>query len=444
MLTPVGDEQFDNYEGCLSVPNLRGMVKRFVHLHVQAWDRHGNPIDEVVHGLKAGTYQHEVDHLNGKIFVDRAPIRRTFTTWTEFERHHRAAFVEQVTAAGRPRRLVTVRRAAACSPGPAVRFARWRWRASAATQDRSRRDAEPRRRSARSRGKKKPPQPLINVRHMTRRDINRVWDFLKVSFRDVNAETVEYQRPRSQASLRGGLRRGGHRAAACSRSTARSSRTPSAATRSPARDNWINPRYFEKRDMQPLFVDELAVHPEMHGRGVGSFVLEQLHHLARVHGLNHLVLEVAENNERALDWYKKRSFKKLDAAIFMACPVEIEPELLPPRELPPARDEAAADEPARATERRVTALRMTPGELPRTESRYRRRPRRAASRSQREPERGVAARGPSRARCAELGNRASNAASLSRAAGSCSRHSASISIAAASSASWPLPAASAA
>src|ERR1043165_2755689 len=48
------------------------------------------------------------------------------------------------------------------------------------------------------RAKKKPQQPLITVRHMTRRDINRVWDFLKVSFREVNAETVEYQRPRSK------------------------------------------------------------------------------------------------------------------------------------------------------------------------------------------------------------------------------------------------------
>jgi len=96
VLTPVGDEQFDNYEGCLSVPNLRGVVKRFVHLHLKAWDRHGQPIDEVVHGLKAGTFQHEVDHLNGKVFVDRADPS-TFTTWTEFERHHRAAFVEQVT-----------------------------------------------------------------------------------------------------------------------------------------------------------------------------------------------------------------------------------------------------------------------------------------------------------------------------------------------------------
>src|SRR5712691_11315096 len=44
VLTPVDDEQFDNYEGCLSVPNLRGMVKRHVHVRVVAWDRHGKPI----------------------------------------------------------------------------------------------------------------------------------------------------------------------------------------------------------------------------------------------------------------------------------------------------------------------------------------------------------------------------------------------------------------
>jgi ribosomal protein S18 acetylase RimI-like enzyme len=189
-------------------------------------------------------------------------------------------------------------------------------------------------------GKKKPPQPLITVRHMTRRDINRVWDFLKISFREVNAETVEYQRPRSKHRFEEVYEEEGIEQlvfevegdivayAECSYEVVGS-------------DNWINPRYFEKRDMRPLFVDELAVHPEMHGRGVGSFALEQLHHLARVHGLNHLVLEVAENNERALDWYKKRSFKKLDAAIFMACNVVTEPELLPPRALPPARGEAS-------------------------------------------------------------------------------------------------------
>jgi peptide deformylase len=96
VLTPVDDELFENYEGCLSVPNLRGLVKRHLHVHVKAWDRHGNPIDEVVHGLKAGTYQHEVDHLRGKVFVDRADPG-TFTTWTEFDRHHKAAFVERIT-----------------------------------------------------------------------------------------------------------------------------------------------------------------------------------------------------------------------------------------------------------------------------------------------------------------------------------------------------------
>ncbi|HTL35406.1 MAG TPA: hypothetical protein VL326_19890, partial [Kofleriaceae bacterium] len=46
--------------------------------------------------------------------------------------------------------------------------------------------------------KKKPAGPTINVRHMMKRDIGAVWEFLKLSFREVNAETVEYQRPRSR------------------------------------------------------------------------------------------------------------------------------------------------------------------------------------------------------------------------------------------------------
>jgi peptide deformylase len=94
-LTPLGDETFDNNEGCLSVPNLRGVVRRKIHLRVKAWDRLGNPVEQEVRGLKAATYQHEVDHLDGKLFVDRADPT-TFATWTEFERHHKAAFVERV------------------------------------------------------------------------------------------------------------------------------------------------------------------------------------------------------------------------------------------------------------------------------------------------------------------------------------------------------------
>ena len=97
-LEPVDDETFDNYEGCLSVPNLRGVVSRAVNLRVRALDRHGKPIDEVVHGLKAATYQHEVDHLRGVLFVDRVREPRTLCTWNEFERYHRDAFVERVKA----------------------------------------------------------------------------------------------------------------------------------------------------------------------------------------------------------------------------------------------------------------------------------------------------------------------------------------------------------
>src|SRR6185503_9657023 len=124
--------------------------------------------------------------------------------------------------------------------------------------------------------KKKPQQPLITVRHMQRRDIGRAWDFLKISFREVNAETVEFQRPRSKHRFGEIFDEEGVDQllfeigddivayAECSYEVSGS-------------DNWINPRYFEKRDMRPLFVDELAVHPNWNGKGVGSFVLEQLH-----------------------------------------------------------------------------------------------------------------------------------------------------------------------
>jgi peptide deformylase len=97
VLTPLGDEQFDNDEGCLSVVDLRGTVKRFVHIRVQAWDRHGNPLDYEAKGLSAGTFQHECDHLDGKVFVDRADPS-TFATWKNWERHKKADFVARATA----------------------------------------------------------------------------------------------------------------------------------------------------------------------------------------------------------------------------------------------------------------------------------------------------------------------------------------------------------
>src|SRR3954453_18541876 len=60
VIEPISEERFDNYEGCLSVPNLRGVVSRHAEVRVTGWDRHGAPIDRIVRGLSAGTYQHEV------------------------------------------------------------------------------------------------------------------------------------------------------------------------------------------------------------------------------------------------------------------------------------------------------------------------------------------------------------------------------------------------
>jgi peptide deformylase len=95
-LEVIGDEIFDNYEGCLSVPNLRGLVPRHTQLRARSWDRHGNPVDRVVKGLEACTYQHEVDHLNGTLFTDRVVDRLSFATWTDWERFHKDAFVARV------------------------------------------------------------------------------------------------------------------------------------------------------------------------------------------------------------------------------------------------------------------------------------------------------------------------------------------------------------
>ncbi len=174
----------------------------------------------------------------------------------------------------------------------------------------------------------------VRVRRIHRRDLNRAWEFLKLVFRDVNRETVEYQRPRSKRRFLevyssewieqlvyevGGEIVG----------------YSECAFEASGDDNWVNPRWFEKRGMRPLFVEELAVHPDYQGRGVGSFILEQLQHLARTRGCTHLVLEVAENNESALTWYRTRNFTKLDAAIFLAQKVPGEPDLLPPRRIKP-------------------------------------------------------------------------------------------------------------
>ena len=96
VLTPLTDETFENYEGCLSVPNLRGVVERFAAVRVSGWDRRGEPYARDVRGITAGTFQHENDHLDGTVFLDRVKDPRTLTTWAEFDRFHKQPFVERI------------------------------------------------------------------------------------------------------------------------------------------------------------------------------------------------------------------------------------------------------------------------------------------------------------------------------------------------------------
>lgn len=91
------DEMVDVNEGCLSVPNMRGNVLRHVNIRVRYLDRDGVPHDEVKRGLTAGTFQHELDHLDGLLFLDKVFDTTTLTTWEQFERFHRAAFIERIT-----------------------------------------------------------------------------------------------------------------------------------------------------------------------------------------------------------------------------------------------------------------------------------------------------------------------------------------------------------
>jgi peptide deformylase len=96
---PLDGETFAVNEGCLSVPNLRGEFERHVSIRVRYLDREGRQHEEIRRGLTAGTFQHEVDHLDRILFVDRADPR-TLATWEQYERHQREEFE------ARARRLV--------------------------------------------------------------------------------------------------------------------------------------------------------------------------------------------------------------------------------------------------------------------------------------------------------------------------------------------------
>jgi peptide deformylase len=76
----------EDWEGCLSIPELRGMVPRYQQLRVTALGRHGEKLDFVASGFHARVIQHETDHLKGEVYLDRMPNLRSLSFLPEWQR----------------------------------------------------------------------------------------------------------------------------------------------------------------------------------------------------------------------------------------------------------------------------------------------------------------------------------------------------------------------
>ncbi len=86
-ITPLTEEMEEDWEGCLSIPDLRGSVPRYKSIRVQAWDRMGKSIDFEATDFHARVIQHEFDHLNGKLYIDRMRDFMTLTFLNEYARY---------------------------------------------------------------------------------------------------------------------------------------------------------------------------------------------------------------------------------------------------------------------------------------------------------------------------------------------------------------------
>jgi peptide deformylase len=85
-ITPVGDVIVEDWEGCLSIPDIRGRVPRHRDIVVRALDRRGKPFELELHGFPARVVQHETDHLDGVLFFDRMRSFETLAFLDEYGR----------------------------------------------------------------------------------------------------------------------------------------------------------------------------------------------------------------------------------------------------------------------------------------------------------------------------------------------------------------------
>ena len=87
-IVPVGRHLDEDWEGCLSIPDLRGMVPRHRNIRVRAFDREGKRIELEANGYMARVIQHENDHLDGVLFLDRMKTFESLSFLDEYARYH--------------------------------------------------------------------------------------------------------------------------------------------------------------------------------------------------------------------------------------------------------------------------------------------------------------------------------------------------------------------
>jgi len=87
VVTALTEEREEGWEGCLSVPDMRGMVPRVTAVRLQCYDREGNPVDLIAKDFFARVIQHETDHLKGIVYLDRMSDLRTLSHIAEWNKY---------------------------------------------------------------------------------------------------------------------------------------------------------------------------------------------------------------------------------------------------------------------------------------------------------------------------------------------------------------------
>ena len=87
---------FDSYEGCLSVPNIRGIVKRFTEIKVEYYDENKNFVSKNISGFPAIVYQHEIDHLDGILFTDKVFNNATLVSNLNYVKYYEKKYLQDI------------------------------------------------------------------------------------------------------------------------------------------------------------------------------------------------------------------------------------------------------------------------------------------------------------------------------------------------------------